>query len=159
MATDGNRVVEREGGEKRSPQGKRFILFPGWYDSDGRFDLAPSSNKSGLDKLSVQFLDAHVSCVFGFHREQGSHQLMAPPAIAHAVHRLFEKAKSKTGQMQIYLPFNNNVFTGITANGYLEHLKWRNLSGETRGYNSREQKCPYGEKRLHFRFEIIPFPR
>lgn len=136
--TDGNRMVKREGGEKRWPQGKRFILSPCWYDSHGSFDLAQSSNKSGLDKLSAQFLDAHVSSVFGFHREQGSHQADGTTGNRHAVHRLFEKAKIKTGQMQIYLPFNNNVFTGITANGYLEHLKWRNLNGETRGCNSHE---------------------
>lgn len=42
--------------------------------------------------------------------------------------------------MQTYLPFNSNEFTEITADSYLEHLKWRNVGGRFSGSDSYDLK-------------------
>lgn len=42
--------------------------------------------------------------------------------------------------MEIYLPFNCNEFFIITANSYLEHLKWSNLGSEFSSSDSYDLK-------------------
>lgn len=46
--------------------------------------------------------------------------------------------------MQIYLPFDSNEFSSITANSYLEHLKQRKLGDELSGSDSQDLNYYYG---------------